>query len=80
LITVTVNIQSVLEDYVKGREEELKNYALQEGSTINDLIKSLQIPPGEIDMLVLNDRLWFDRNYVLQQGDKIDMFPSINGG
>lgn len=80
MITVKVNIQSVLEEYVQDKKDKLNSFPMKETSTIKDLITALGIPQVEIDMMVLNDRIWFDKDYQLQNGDTIDLFPSINGG
>lgn len=52
---------------------------LEEGSTISQLLERLGIPEKEIKQFFVKNRRQ-DGNYVLQNGDRVAIFPPVGGG
>ncbi|MCG8642228.1 MAG: MoaD/ThiS family protein [Desulfobacterales bacterium] len=59
--------------------ENAGNHEVKEGQTIDDLIQSLGIPQGLVKLIFVNGKKQ-DRNYVLQDGDRLGLFPPVGGG
>lgn len=50
-----------------------------EGSTVEYLLKELKIPPKESKQVFINSRRQ-EKDCVLQDGDRVAIFPPIAGG
>ena len=52
---------------------------LADGAKLGDLVDKLKIPRPEIGVLMVNGK-WQKETYLLQDGDRIGLFPLIGGG
>ncbi|MCL5074542.1 MAG: MoaD/ThiS family protein [Chloroflexi bacterium] len=52
---------------------------LSEGSTVHDLIRTLNLPHGEIWVVSINGTL-ATREQDLKDGDKVEIFAPVGGG
>lgn len=59
--------------------ENACNHEVKEGQTIDDLIQDLGIPQGLVKLIFVNGKKQ-DRTYVLQDGDRVGLFPPVGGG
>jgi sulfur carrier protein ThiS len=70
--TVTVEMIST-----KDRDPLLE-MVLSDGMTLEGLMKSLELPP-EIEVAIVNG-VYVPRDYRLQSGDRVTIFPFLTGG
>lgn len=77
---VRIEVDSIIESYVKVSLEQLKDLELSNDTSINQLLKQLTIPTDEIGMIIRNNRAIFDYDMILESGDEITIFSEINGG
>ncbi|MCP4720074.1 MAG: MoaD/ThiS family protein [Desulfobacteraceae bacterium] len=54
-------------------------YEINEGTTINELMTDLGIPHDIVKLIFINGKKQ-DRNYPIQQGDRVGLFPPVGGG
>lgn len=59
--------------------ESSKTYEIAINKTIDDLITDLGIPSGLVKLIFVNGKLQ-DATYVLQEGDRVGLFPPVGGG
>ena len=52
---------------------------LADGATVGDLILELQLPVQEVNKVFVNYRAVED-GYILQEGDRVGIFPLVAGG
>ncbi len=52
---------------------------LPASSTLQDLMRHLQLPPDEIKVCFVNARIQ-PPDFVLSEGDEIGIFPPVGGG
>ena len=52
---------------------------MADGAILGDLVDKLKIPRQEIGVLMVNST-WQKETYLLQDGDRIGLFPLIGGG
>lgn len=80
MIKVEVVLFATLSKYnPAGESSEPFTLQLPEGSTVEDVLKRLQIPPQESKQVFVNSRRR-DRDYVLKGGERVAIFPPIAGG
>jgi molybdopterin synthase sulfur carrier subunit len=80
MITVHVKLFATLRSYRPGLGVgEALPVELPEGATVADLIKHLDLPPGEIKVVFVN-ALYRDTGHVLADGDEVGIFPPVGGG
>ncbi|MGB9723510.1 MAG: MoaD/ThiS family protein [Chloroflexia bacterium] len=80
MIAVEVRLYASLRRYrpdAPGGEGE--RVLLPAGSTVLDLLAGLGIPPAEVQTVFVNRRA-ISRETVLQDGDRVDLFPAVAGG
>lgn len=58
-------------------KEKVTDYP--EGTTVEDIIRSLQIDPGEVGVTMINSR-HCNLDQVPAEGDQVAIFPAIGGG
>ncbi len=63
----------------KHLPENADNYPIEEGMTVNDLVKKLSIPEKEAKLIFINSRK-ADIFSLLHHGDQVGIFPPIGGG
>ena len=59
--------------------ENAGNFTVQEGTTVEMLIRELTIPEETVKLIFVNGRKQ-DTAYVLQSGDRLGLFPPVGGG
>ena len=80
MISIEVALFATLRTYnPNGESSELFRMQMPKGTTIADLLKELQIPLGESKQAFVNNRRqqW---DYILQEGERVAIFPPIAGG
>ncbi len=81
MITIEIKLFANLREYnpeepgSKGAFE----YEIAEGSTVEDLYRELGIPEDHVKMNFVNN-LKKSKDYELEQGDRVAVFPPIAGG
>ena len=80
MITIEAALFATLRIYnPKGESSEPFIVQLPEGSTIENLLKELNIPPDESKQAFVNNRRQ-EWDYILQEGERVAIFPPISGG
>ncbi|MDO9534860.1 MAG: MoaD/ThiS family protein [Bacillota bacterium] len=80
MITIEAALFATLRTYnPNGESSEPFRVQLPEGSTIENLLKKLNIPPGESKQAFVNNRRQ-EWDYILQEGERVAIFPPIAGG
>lgn len=59
--------------------ENAGNHEIKEGQTIDDLIQDLGIPRELVKLIFVNGKKQ-ESTYVLQDGDRVGLFPPVGGG
>ena len=59
--------------------ENAGNFTVQAGTTVEMLIRELNIPEETVKLIFVNGRKQ-DTDYVLQSGDRLGLFPPVGGG
>ena len=54
-------------------------YDIKEGTTINDLMIDLGIPHDIVKLIFINGKKQ-GRNYIIQDKDRVGLFPPVGGG
>jgi molybdopterin converting factor small subunit len=62
-----------------GESSEPFKMQVPEGSTVAYLLETLKIPPGESKQVFINSCRQ-ELDYVLQEGERVAVFPPIAGG
>ena len=52
---------------------------VEEGTSLGDLFAQLHIPEDEVRIVFVNG-LWEEEGHLLQEGDRVAIFPPIGGG
>ncbi|ABO50781.1 thiamineS protein [Desulforamulus reducens MI-1] len=76
---IELRVYTGLERYTGTRYGELINLSLPENSTILDIIKHFNIPEEEVFSTLVNG-LHKSFETVLQEGDRVALFPPVGGG
>jgi sulfur carrier protein ThiS len=58
--------------------DPLVEVPLQDGMTLGDLMKNLNLPP-EIEVAIVNG-IYVPQDHALQSGDRVTIFPFLTGG
>ena len=59
--------------------ENADNFTVQEGTTVDMLIRELKIPENTVKLIFVNGKKQ-DTAYVLTPGDRVGLFPPVGGG
>ena len=62
----------------KGRFTR-ETVALADGGTVMDLLRQLDLPDGQVAVVVVNGR-HVSKDSTLQTGDIVSLFPHVGGG
>ncbi|MDP3426923.1 MAG: MoaD/ThiS family protein [Humidesulfovibrio sp.] len=54
-------------------------FAVEPGETVDDLVKRLGIPPGELKLVFINGA-HVEPDAPLADGDRVGLFPAVGGG
>ena len=78
--TVEVRLYATLQKYYPdlGIGEALV-ITLDDKARLGNLFDELKIPKEEITIIIVNGK-WEEESYLLQDGDRIGVFPPIAGG
>ena len=72
----TLTCFATLASYNPGKSDDVP---FEEGETLEQLIRRLDIPPDEVRITFVNGRS-VPLSTVLQQGDRVGLFPAVGGG
>jgi sulfur carrier protein ThiS len=76
---IKVKLYTILEKYAKGKVLKDNTIILPEDTTLQGLSRYLNIPDKTGIVFLVNDSLQ-DKEYGLQEGDKVKIFSFIGGG
>jgi sulfur-carrier protein len=80
MMKISVKLFASLGDFApKGESAKPFTCEIKAGATLIELIHQLGIPPNEAKLLFVNGRTR-QRDYLLQPGDEVGIFPPIGGG
>ncbi|MBO8168212.1 MAG: MoaD/ThiS family protein [Thermoanaerobacteraceae bacterium] len=74
-----VRLFANLRDYLPKDSKGQVKVELPEGSTAADLIKHLNIP-RDLPLIIMVNGRREPENHVLQDGDRVGIFPPVGGG
>jgi molybdopterin synthase sulfur carrier subunit len=63
----------------KFPKENAGEYEIASGKTIDALILGLGIPEGLVKLVFINGKRQ-EKDYVMQDGDRVGLFPPVGGG
>lgn len=73
-IVITVNVKFLLDN--KKSEEVV---AIESGQTLSDLLRKLGVSDKDYYIFIVNGSNRFE-DYILQDGDIVQLFPQMSGG
>lgn len=76
---VEVRLYATLRRFVPSASDGVVAFETPEGSTVSDVIANLSVDPGEVHILMVNGRS-SPLHKVLQEGDRLGLFPALGGG
>ena len=77
---VEIHLYATLGRYLPDRVKEADGVIeIEEGITVGELMQRLKVP-GEKVKLVFIDNLHADKDSVLQDGNRLGIFPPVGGG
>lgn len=76
---VKVQVYAILRQYLPEAGRGPLVLEVPEGTTVGGLIDRLPIPP-ELARVVFVNGIHRERDWVLQEGDEVGIFPPIAGG
>lgn len=53
---------------------------LEDSALLMDLIHKLEIPEEDVHLTIVNGRVVHDQSQLLQEGDRVALFPPVGGG
>jgi len=80
MIRVHVRPYTILRDYMPGPlGRQGTEIQLEEGSTVQDMLRRLGIPDDKVMLVFVND-MHVPLDHPLREGDRIELLPPISGG
>ncbi len=79
MIEITVNLFSGLDKYTDFKEKKGNLINVQKDLEISKLVEILNIPPGRANIFLVNGK-HEAKDYKLQEGDQVSLFPPMGGG
>ncbi len=80
MITIEVVLFATLRKYhPDGVSSEPFAMEISPGTTVDDILKKLQIPPRESKQVFVNS-IRQEKDYKPREGDRVAIFPPIAGG
>ncbi|NNG01076.1 MAG: MoaD/ThiS family protein [Desulfobacteraceae bacterium] len=77
---IELNLYATLSRYLPdGLSGEEKEYDVNRGATVDDLLQLLKIPVGQVKLVFLNG-VHANRDTVLSEGCRVGIFPPVGGG
>ncbi|MBN2548179.1 MAG: MoaD/ThiS family protein [Anaerolineales bacterium] len=79
-MVVTVQLHTILQRQTPQGLVNRLDLALPAGSTVGDVLKSLEIVMEPEALLLVVNRRWAELETVLQDQDELHLIPAISGG
>lgn len=80
-MSVEVRLYATLADHVPAARAAVPfEVELPDGSTVDDLIEHLRLPPDEIHLVIIDGRVIHDRATRLADASRVGFFPPVGGG
>jgi sulfur-carrier protein len=77
---ITVRLMAGLRDLLpKGPRDSLSVVNADRGTTIGQFMTELGLP-GDIEVVVIVNGVYVREDHLLQDGDRVDIFPPMAGG
>lgn len=76
MIEIHLNLFVTLAKY---QPDSPGTYRLEEGTTIEELIRTVGVPDDEAKLVFVNGKRK-ERDYVLKDQDRVGIFPPVGGG
>lgn len=76
MITIDLNLFVTLSKYYPQGSKE---YKVPTGTTVGKLIGDLNIPDNDVKLIFVNG-VRRDRDYQLENNDRVGLFPPVGGG
>lgn len=77
---VVLNLYATLGQYLPEEVKEAEGVIkIEEGLTVGELMKQLNVPDEKVK-LVFIDNLHANKDSVLQEGNRLGIFPPVGGG
>ncbi|MCS7233581.1 MAG: MoaD/ThiS family protein [Synergistetes bacterium] len=73
---VKVRFHLYLKKYARAEEREIE---VKNGLKIGDLLVNMGVPVDQVGIVTVNGK-WQDIDYLLKDGDKVEIFPVYLGG
>mgnify|MGYP001591626957 CR=1 FL=1 len=79
-MNIEVGLYSSLKRYLPESAQQPRHVIdVAEGTTVAELLQQLRVPAGEV-MLIFVDGVHADGGTVLQDGNRVGVFPAVGGG
>lgn len=79
MIKIKLKLYATLSKYLGQSSGTAVEMELLPGSTLDDVVKVLRLPPDEVKICFINGRIC-ELEQELKDGDDLGMFPPIGGG
>lgn len=79
MLRIELRLFGHLREYLPASDLPGVPMEIPEGFSVEDLIRKLGIPPGDPKIVLVNG-LHALREQILQEGDRVSIFPPIAGG
>jgi sulfur carrier protein ThiS len=76
----TMIVQLKLMGVLKAKTPEDRQLELEDGGTIEDVLRALDVPVDSVQVFTVNGSLVRDRGRVLSDGDDLSVLPPAVGG
>lgn len=76
LIHISVKLFATLSQYTPDSSDQ---YPVKAGSTVSDLVKQLNVPEKDVKLIFVNNKKGMLAS-VLNNNDRVGLFPPIGGG
>ncbi len=76
MIEIELKLFATIAKYLPPSPER---FAVEEGTTVNDVVSNLNIPENEVKLIFINGRQQ-QGDYTLSNGDRLGIFPPVGGG
>jgi sulfur carrier protein ThiS len=77
---IHINLHTILQKQKNKSRLERIDMVVPDGTTVEDLLKRLEITLPEDALLVIIKNHVYDHKHELSNGDYIDIIPAISGG
>lgn len=76
MIKINLNLFVTLSEYLP---DNFDDYAIQKDTRLDSLITQLGIPMDQVKLIFVNGKNK-GLDYILQNGDRVGLFPPVGGG